>query len=229
MTTCLDMDIGNSRIKWRFGTSQGISSHDRLPEVSNSIDRVRISTVRRNQVELGRRCEELYGIKPAFANSTKSLVGVTCAYSDPSMLGVDRWLAICAAWHATNQACIVVDAGTALTIDVVADDGQHLGGYIVPGLTTMQKQLKDATEQVEIQTENTAGSVAYGADTRSCVTNGALRMCSEFVNGVVASNRWAKPSVYVTGGDVPALMPYFDHDVLHRPYLVLDGLALALP
>lgn len=229
MATCLDMDIGNSRIKWRFGTAQGIASHDQLPEMKDIIGRVRISTVRRNQVELAQRCEELYGIKPAFAIASKALAGVTCAYSDPSMLGVDRWLAICAAWYASKQACIVVDAGTALTIDVVADNGQHLGGYIVPGLTTMQKQLKDATEQVEIQTTNTGGSVAYGVDTKSCVTNGALRMCSEFVNGVVASHRSEKPFVYTTGGDVRALLPYFDFDVLHKPYLVLDGLALALP
>lgn len=229
MTTCLDLDVGNSRIKWRFGRSEGIASGDQLPNVNKKVARIRISTVRGNEADLSLWSKRLYGIEPEFAVASKSLAGVTNAYSDPHTLGVDRWLALCAAWNASTGSCIVIDAGTALTIDVVAENGRHLGGYIVPGLATMQRHLWDTTEQVKVQSEDLARTDVYGTDTKSCVANGTLRMCIEFINGVSSSSGLSTPTVFLTGGDAEPLLPHLNTEVLFRPYLVLDGLALALP
>ena len=229
MTTCLDMDVGNSRIKWRFDGSEGIASGAQLPNVKQKVGRIRISTVRGNEADLSQWSKRLYGLEPEFAIASKSLAGVTNAYSDPHTLGVDRWLALCAAWNASAGSCIVIDAGTALTIDVVAENGQHLGGYIVPGLATMQRSLWDTTQQVKVQTEGTVGSDVYGTDTKSCVANGTLRMCTEFINWVLREAGTATTTVFLTGGEAEPLLPYLDTEVLFQPYLVLDGLALALP
>lgn len=229
MLGCLDLDVGNSRIKWRFGGSEGITSNDQFPKVGKKVARVRISTVRGNAADLRQRCMQLYGLEPEFAVATKSLAGVTNAYSDPDTLGVDRWLAVCAAWNASDGSCIAIDAGTALTIDVVAESGQHLGGYIVPGLATMQRHLWDTTEQVKVSTEESAKTDFYGTNTKSCVANGTLKMCSEFINGVLRAPGVATPAVFLTGGDAQSILPHIDAEVRFQPYLVLDGLALALP
>lgn len=229
MNACLDLDVGNSRIKWRFGGSEGIAFGDQLPDVSQKVRRVRISTVRGNEAELSQWSKGLHGLEPEFAVASKSLAGVTNAYSDPHTLGVDRWVALCAAWHASAGSCIVIDAGTALTVDVVAKNGQHLGGYIVPGLATMQRHLWNSTEQVKVQTEDSARTDVYGTDTKSCVVNGTLKMCTEFVNGVLRASGVSTPTIFLTGGDAESLLPCLDAEVLIRPYLVLDGLALALP
>ena len=229
MNICLDLDIGNSRVKWRFGTRQGIESGARLPDVGPSVGRVRICSVKEGHDELSRECKRVFGLEPEFAVATKSLCGVTSAYEDPSKLGTDRWLAMCAAWNLRRHACIVIDAGTALTIDVVAESGQHLGGYIVPGLATMQRHLWDTTEQVKVSTEESAKTDVYGNNTKSCVANGTLKMCSEFINGVLRAPGVANPAVFLTGGDVQSILPHIDAEVRLEPYLVLDGLALALP
>ena len=229
MTTCLDLDVGNSRIKWRFGGAEGNAPADQFPNVKQKVARVRISTVRGNEADLSQWSKQLYGLEPEFAVASESLAGVTNAYSDPHTLGVDRWLAMCAAWNASAGSCVVIDAGTALTIDVVAENGQHLGGYIVPGLATMQRHLWDTTEQVKVQTEDYVRTDVYGTDTKSCVANGTLRMCIEFINGVSRSSGLSTPTVFLTGGDAESLLPQLDTEVLFNPYLVLDGLALALP
>ena len=229
MTTTLDLDVGNSRIKWRFGDLEGNASADQLPNVKQKVGRIRISTVRGNEADLSQRSTRLYGLEPEFAVASKSLAGVTNAYSNPRTLGVDRWLALCAAWNASAGSCIVIDAGTALTIDVVEENGQHLGGYIVPGLATMQRHLWDTTEQVKVQTEAPVRTDVYGTDTKSCVANGTLRMCTEFINGVLRASNVSTPTVFLTGGDAEPVLPYLDTEALIQPYLVLDGLALALP
>ena len=63
-----------------------------------------------------------------------SACGLRNGYRDPAQLGVDRWLAMCAAWQQFPGSLCVVDAGTAVTIDVVAADGAHSGGLILPGV-----------------------------------------------------------------------------------------------
>ena len=59
-------------------------------------------------------------------------------YSTFEQLGADRWAAIVGAWQLRRRALCVVDAGTAVTIDLVAASGRHQGGVIVPGLDLMR-------------------------------------------------------------------------------------------
>ena len=73
------------------------------------------------------------------------------------MLGVDRWLALVAAWNMVRQPAVVADLGTAATLDFVAGDGRHVGGYIVPGPGLMAKALARDTARVRV-----SGDLARG-------------------------------------------------------------------
>ena len=93
-------------------------------------------------------CRETIGRPPEFASSTDTAAGVRNGYSNPAQLGVDRWLAVIGAFHRHRDACCVVDAGTALTIDGVDATGQHLGGFIVPGPRLMVESLLTGTSDL---------------------------------------------------------------------------------
>jgi type III pantothenate kinase len=71
--------------------------------------------------------------------------GVTNAYSDPGQLGADRWAALIGARHLHAGACLVVNAGTATTIDLLGGDGVFRGGAIVPGAELMKWSLEEKT------------------------------------------------------------------------------------
>ena len=74
---------------------------------------------------------------------------MTSGYRDPERLGVDRWLALIAARERSKQPTVIVDAGSACTIDLLDSEGRHLGGYILPGLTAMGEALVRGTHQIQ--------------------------------------------------------------------------------
>lgn len=148
------VDIGNSRVKWAFGTAAGFialgeAMQDVREELRALLDaeyepgEIRVANVA--GAEAGARVvvslQERFGIAPILARSAVSGAGVRNGYVDPSQLGVDRWLAICAAFARYRTPVCVVDAGTATTIDIVDAGGEHRGGLILPGLTLMQSAL----------------------------------------------------------------------------------------
>jgi type III pantothenate kinase len=108
------------------------------------------------------------------ATVTKTLQGLTCAYEQVNNLGIDRWLALIAGFTLhPNKACIVVDAGTATTIDVLTSEGQHLGGWILPGLDLMTSSLTQNTQRV-FDDEKTPFVNQLGKNTPNGLKNGAL-------------------------------------------------------
>lgn len=146
------------------------------------------------------------------------------SYAQPQLMGVDRWLAMLGAqqFH-QNQALIVVDAGTALTLDVVDSLGMHQGGWILPGLRLQQQAVTSHTAKVFNRDEQRP-ELGFGQDTASCLQNGALA-------AVVAAIRYGVSMVpqgklVLTGGDAPALLRYLeDLNVDFQPLLVFHGLS----
>jgi type III pantothenate kinase len=82
-----------------------------------------------------------WGVQPQWAVASAYQCGVRNYYADPTQLGSDRWASLIAAWRIQRQGCIVVSAGTAMTVDALSDTGEFLGGIIVPGLQLMQNAL----------------------------------------------------------------------------------------
>ncbi|XQW84877.1 type III pantothenate kinase [Thalassotalea piscium] len=123
--------------------------------------------------KLIRQWAENKGIQFQLLATSPQAFGVTCAYDEPNKLGVDRWLGILAAnLLYPNKACVVVDAGTATTIDAISPEGQHLGGWIFPGIDMLYRSLVDNTQKI-IADKCYQPSIALGKNTSECVNNGS--------------------------------------------------------
>ncbi len=230
----LDLDVGNSYTKWRADKQRGSVGTGELPKLNGSIFRVRVSAVAHSEQQLSRQIQDTYGVEPEFAKTSKMLSGVRNGYDDTSQLGVDRWLALVAAWLRVQSDLIMFDLGTAMTADYVRADGNHLGGYIVPGLNAMKNALGQRTRDVQVREKdssfllsetpatNTVDAVNFGLER---VQLGWIQSCIEIGTQTFSNT----PTLILTGGDlaVSELCQLFRFQ--YCPDLVLEGLAIALP
>lgn len=226
----LDIDMGNTRTKWRCGVDGGTLAAPGLPEQALRPHRVRVATVLRNETAVAQTVRARFGVEAEFARVQARRDGLVCGYREPARLGVDRWLATLAAWHLSHQALVVVCAGTAATVDFVSAQGQHQGGYIAPGLRLMREVLQQRTADIGIATGARARRATPGIDTPSAVRAGTATMLVGYVESAIGEfRRRRKATVFVTGGDAGCLVDGLSMPVRHVPSLVLDGLAVALP
>lgn len=237
----LVLDIGNTVLKWRVhhegGTTQGDCLHDRrwcdVVETlkvnwGESVDRIWVASVagRAADAELAALLEKVFGTRPAFYYSRDEDGGITNAYSESRRLGVDRWLAMLEAWNRVGDA-VIVDCGSALTLDAVDASGMHQGGYIVPGLGMLRQSLAAGTAEVQVAEDDPARALAPGRNTAEGVRHGILRMTVAFIrDGVVELRRGLADTcrVFLTGGDAHYIAPLLDLEAEVAPELVLDGL-----
>lgn len=154
---------------------------------------------------------------------------ITITTKEPAKTGVDRALVTAAAFEQLGKACVVVDAGTAITVNLCNNEGALVGGAILPGVSTMIEALHEKTAQLPNITFETP-ETSYGADTTDAIRHGI----SGAVRGLVQNmaERWAEemgtwPEVIATGGDAAAL--FTDWEIAHAisPNLLMYGLALA--
>lgn len=237
----LDLDIGNTRTKWRCGALGGALPAPDLPPLPVPPLRVRVATVRGRRAALATAVRRRYGVAAEFAAVTPTLGGVRCGYRCPAQLGVDRWLAAVAAWRQVRAATVVVGVGTAATVDFVAGDGRHLGGCIAPGLALMRSGLGGGTADPGIRAAASPGQPAFaagttgtlGTTTAAAVASGVATMLVGFAEHAVAAflrrSDVEDAVVFVTGGDAAALASAWQRPLRLAPSLVLDGLAIALP
>jgi type III pantothenate kinase len=160
----------------------------------------------------------------------RSAAGVVNGYADPSLLGVDRWLAAIGAFRRVRGACVVADIGTAATIDVVATDGTHHGGYIVPGPRLMVASLLTGTSDLAaFRASSPPGGLHTFADnTRDAIERGCRVALAGWIERCVrdaARIVGAEPCLLLTGGALPEVLPYLAIDGEQVPDLVLRGLA----
>jgi type III pantothenate kinase len=238
----LDIDAGNSSIKWRVADEanilqRGVVTHDQntwssLIEHKFDLGRVRISNVAGAElgVSLTQWINDNIGVAAELAVAQSEIAGVISGYSAPETLGVDRWLAVVAGWNRVKGACLVVDAGSALTVDFVAANGRHQGGYIVPGLYMMFDALYGGTASVRYEQSSGYGQLP-GKNTAEAVQNGCLMMSVALIDNCLRQKEGEEgiATLVLTGGGAPALKGHFGDKVTHVPELVLDGLGLALP
>jgi type III pantothenate kinase len=238
----LEIDVGNTRIKWRsllggVCLSRGVVDNEGLIEWLRELDKelvpnkIRLSCVAsRNIVACIEKQSDHWGSSFLEAKTSEAVAGVRCGYDDPFSMGVDRWLAVVAAYHRYQQPCVVVDAGSAITVDIVDGGGKHLGGYIVPGFEMMYQSLFHGTSKVKVTSEGQAKLVP-GRSTAQAVTQGSLLMVRSMVESIAEDLRAREPlvQVVVTGGDGHHLMAVLDSSVCFDAELVLDGLKFVVP
>ncbi|MFK0572820.1 type III pantothenate kinase [Endozoicomonas sp.] len=241
----LELDAGNSRLKWRVSDTDGIVSHGYLANSDDwhqelpllmgqigQIDCARASIVSGNErfELLNAEIDRHFNIPLLQAEVKSEWRGVRVAYPG---LGVDRWLAMLAANHQDQRADkLVVSCGTAITLDVLSNDGEHSGGYIVPGVGLMKRMLHANTAQLPM-VETAASDVMPGKNSIDCINNGILAMVAAMVNTQQAIHKTSHKAsykdrvVYLTGGDGALLKPYIHGECFYYPELVMNGLALA--
>jgi type III pantothenate kinase len=167
-----------------------------------------------------------WGIALERFNAVVSQCGITNAYRDPARLGADRWAALVAARRRTAGTACVVDAGTAVTVDALDANGMFRGGVILPGLALQRAALLRGTAGVaEAQGTEADGLARSTAD---AVAAGTLLGLAGAIDRLVDEQSralGATPTIFLTGGDAPRLLPLLRHAVMAAPDLVLEGVA----
>lgn len=149
---------------------------------------------------------------------------------NPAETGVDRVLNVAAAYELIGKACVVADAGTALTVDVCDDSGAFLGGAIAPGAGMMLRALHERTAKLPLVTLDAPPPGNIGRDTKSAILlgvhTGIRGMVKELVEGYATMlGTW--PDLICTGGDAEKLFAGWELAHAVSPDLTLYGIALA--
>lgn len=156
------------------------------------------------------------------------------SYKTPSNMGIDRWLAMIGAFE--DRGIMVVDLGTAITVDIVNHEGQHIGGFIVPGLQSQLDTLLQSTEDVWTKQQAEWG-IAPGNDTFECVNHGLMAQTIGFLSHQIGITRSLHgiDSIALTGGDASRCYPVLKEALLdqnitleYRPNLIFEGLLASL-
>jgi type III pantothenate kinase len=237
------LDLGNTRMKWALmlqpdgWLAQGVLDwHDGFADQLASAwsglpapERIVAASVvdEAREAQVANVVSRLFAREPAWLRTPASACGVRNAYAEPGRLGVDRFLALVAAYADGYAPCVVASAGTALTLDALAADGRHLGGLIAPGPLLMQRSLIAATARVRPQKP---GEIRDLADnTADAVTSGcwqaAAALIDRFVGRTVATLGGA-PTLILGGGDAAALQPLLITPAQMTRDGVLRGLAV---
>lgn len=225
------IDIGNTAIKWQLRES-GQVTHRGSGELSEltrwlesleclSRQQVAVSCVKDDSFvrELQEALAQLGCDNAVFAKSAAVHADVKNAYANPSALGVDRWLAVLALKSLGQERGIVVDVGTACTIDVL-ENGHHVGGFILPGPKLACDALVANTDKIRYSSEPPA-ALEPGTDTGSCVVSGAWLTIVGAVKEI--SLRYPQCPVFLSGGAAPTLIDLGVEGQLVAD-LVFDGL-----
>ena len=255
------IDIGNQRIKWatsdqldnRTG-SQGYQNEQEqwpgqvIQTDASSLgtqlgvqfatlpapDAVWVACVSDGTIEkeIAGICKSLWGLSPVFARSSAGAFGIKNCYEDPALLGVDRWIAMIAAGNIAGRGpLLVIDAGTAVTIDFVNDNNEFVGGVIFPGLATMISTLNSSTGLIREDIQLVQGNVLEFEckNTKSAVANGTALSVVAGIDKAVdhyLSENGENLKVLITGGDAGFIARLSSHPMVVEPELVLHGLRL---
>ena len=243
----LDVDMGNTRIKWllshndhivqrgAFFPEEQISFFEMLSSRGYRIDRVRVASVRPTLHKgFDHCCQRYWRLTPQYAVVARQFASVVNAYKDIGQMGVDRWLGIVAASKLCGSACIVVSAGSAITVDLLSEDQRHLGGFIAPGLQLMRESLYRDTDQVKLGHIDYDAGLKPGCSTQEAVSSGLLLMQLGLLKQSV--QMLAQPTLFITGGDGVQLQQMFlqsdeadwVRELILEPDLVFKGLSLVL-
>lgn len=235
--TALFFDLGNTRIKWRHQAAAGIISYEYLEQGLGELpqwQRPGLEVVFASVVKDHRRERFLQGVKRQSAlirecRVTSRALGVTCAYSDVSRLGVDRWLVTIAAWKRYSAPVLVVDLGTAVTLDFVGRGGHHQGGYILPGLRLGIESLLTGTNSVQVtQDQLVSATRDPGRNTAEAVYNGSVAAMTATVEGSLARLQGDFPEarLLLTGGDSALIAARLQCDYEIADQLIFEGMSL---
>jgi type III pantothenate kinase len=154
-------------------------------------------------------------------------LGVTNGYAEPGRLGSDRWMALLGAAGMSAKDCIVIDAGSAITLDLLAADGRHLGGAILPGLNTSIDAFKRIFSHIDFDHAAIAESATPGCSTEAAIQIDYEHHSIERLPALV--KRWIPLlnndlTLLLTGGDAARVQRLLEQPARIVPDLVFRGM-----
>jgi type III pantothenate kinase len=242
----LVLSVGNSRTALGVFEAGELKHSTRLSNADRESWQKEIAKAWRMLPEVGQPAIAGASVNPAMNDSFEDLIlrvtnhtvqwvgeeidfPIKVLTDEPSATGVDRVLNIAAAYEQMQKACVVVDAGTAITVDVCDDAGAFLGGAIAPGVGLMLDALHEKTAQLpRLPFEQPDGAI--GKNTQQAILSGVYHgvrgMVKELVEAyAVELGHW--PDLIATGGDAKALFEGWELVHAVSPDLTLYGVALA--
>ncbi|MEM7304786.1 MAG: type III pantothenate kinase [Pseudomonadota bacterium] len=241
------IDFGNTRFKWailqggRLGEMSAASYESDSPidclesilqtlplDSANEVHVVSVLSEEFNS-RFKKAANENYNIPVDFYFSHKEKYGVLLSYANPEDYGADRYASMVAVHHIFSGNKIVIDCGTAVTIDAIDQQGKHLGGIILAGEEILLASLADNAQRVFYDKPHT--NPAYlNASTSDAVLAGAALGLKHSVWGIINEIRHdlADHILIFTGGNAARL-----DDSANQPYhtnsaLILEGLKIML-
>jgi len=256
------VDVGNSRIKWNRAIAgneppqQPASAFawdlELLPTLLDNnwrslqgVTKISIASVAGEKVQsmLSQWCADHLQIHPQFVATSQQFGNIKNGYDDYQSLGVDRWLAIIAAHHLHPAAAnIVIDCGSATTVDVVLPTGEHWPGPIMFGQQTMIDSLLSRTDLAKYLSDQKSEAEnqppqAIVRNTKSAILSGAKFATVKALEAIVSEIEAQLPqlsniNLIATGGAAQNVMALSTlstrKEYLNEPDLVLKGLACFL-
>ena len=229
------LDAGNSRLKWAWSEDAAwrdrgildIAQIDALGQAFARLpapQRILVSNVAGPAVaqQIQAACAR-WETKVEFVRATRAQCGVRNAYRRFEQLGSDRWAALIAAWHRQHAACLVVNCGTATTVDALSADGEFRGGLILPGLAMMRHSLAAGTAQLDAAP---GGWEAFPRSTENAIYSGAIQATVGAIFQQHARLRDPGAVCVLDGGGADEVAPHLGVPVVQVEDLVLRGLQL---
>jgi len=170
-------------------------------------------------------------IKEIRFKSTKTLLSVKNCYLQPSKLGSDRWAQIVAAHRLFKTNTLIVSCGSAISIDFVTSNGNHMGGLILAGAERYSNCFSGIynLKNIKLRNNQSKNSNIFQSNTAKQITSGYRVMISSSVTAIysrLCHKEKAKPKLLLTGSYSKKLSNDLEMKCLVEPYFVLKSLAL---
>ncbi|MDE2116967.1 MAG: type III pantothenate kinase [Betaproteobacteria bacterium] len=245
------LDVGNSRIKWVLAQGGAVLRHDHpqgerqaayplrvLRQGTAGIaewaalqrdfatlpppHKILVSNVAGEQAAQQMRAAcAIWPCPVEFITASAGQCGVRNAYAQPAQLGSDRWAALIAAWHQLHTACLVVNCGTATTVDALSDAGEFLGGLILPGVDMMRRCLAEGTAQLAATEGNWR---EFPRNTADAMTSGAIQATVGAIRQQFELLGMPGARCLLSGGAADSVQPHLRLPLVRVDNLVLLGL-----
>lgn len=238
------LDIGNSSVNWALAEDDKFiesgafhyTSYDIVQRLNENLlslqqpKQVLVANVAGDDVlgTLTAWVEQQWQCECWLAKVSANFNTLKNSYTDTGQMGIDRWLAMVAAWEKYKSALFIVDCGTALTLDAIDEDGKHLGGYIIPGIELMQASLIERTGRINASPGQEIES-SFANNTQAAINNGAFFTTISVIENALdnfAKELKSQPRCIISGGMAKQINSLLKEPFEHNTNLVLSGLLL---
>ena len=249
-------DVGNSRIKWGACTKQGVKASASLPPGDPAAWQEQLREwgfTRSLSWAIGSVRPDVLEVLLAYLQGRGDTVRLLARHDRlplevrtdaPERVGIDRLLNAVAAnsrlrrgaKNRQEKAAVIIDAGTAVTVDLISPDGAFEGGAIFPGRRLMAAALHDYIALLPLVVGTEASPPPVGKNTTAAIEAGIHHAAAGGINQLIRGQLGAhfprmdhpvKPAVFLTGGDALLLQNSIDNRVILWPEMTLEGLRLS--